>query len=145
MPRSTAVFIDIDQRETVSAVSVTVAARGRDVEPRRDVPAEIAVEFFVVGGFGEHRDGSLRLLHLSPLAAVLSREKSHIDELQLIEGEFWFWLAGIDWRRLVDFCDRNSREKALANQFSEAQVQHPQGVQSASDFYREPQSRLPCV
>src|SRR5229473_4039664 len=82
---------------------------------------------------------------LSPQAAVLSREKSHIDELQLIEGEFWFWLAGIDWRRLVDFCDRNSREKALANQFSEAQVQHPQGVQSASDFYREPQSRLPCV
>src|SRR5882757_9192540 len=69
----------------------------------------------------------------SPASAGLSREKSHIDELQLIAREFGFWFAGIDWRRLVDFRDRNSREKALANEFGEAQVQHPQGIQSPGE------------
>ena len=44
-------------RKLAAAVGMAVAARGRDVEPRRDLPAEIAVEGFVVGGFGEH-DGS---------------------------------------------------------------------------------------
>src|SRR6266436_4597985 len=68
-----------------------------------------------------------------PVTAGLSREKSHIDELQLIEREFRFWLAGIDWRKLVDFRDRNSRKKALANQFSEAQIQHSQGIQSPGE------------
>src|SRR5260221_3620885 len=33
---------------------MTVAAGGRDIEPRRDIPAEAAIEAFVVGGFGEH-------------------------------------------------------------------------------------------
>src|SRR5258708_38413147 len=63
-------------------------------------------------------------------AAGLSREKSRIDELQLIEGEFGFRLARIDWWRGVDFCDRASREEALANELSEAQVQHSQGIQA---------------
>jgi hypothetical protein len=33
---------------------MAVAAGGRDVESIGDMPAEIAVEFCVVGGFGEH-------------------------------------------------------------------------------------------
>src|SRR5258708_39923256 len=63
-------------------------------------------------------------------AAGLSREKSHIDELQLIEGEFGFRFARIDWWRGVDFRDRFSHEQALANELSEAQVQHSQGIQA---------------
>src|SRR6266478_3969697 len=63
-------------------------------------------------------------------AAGLSREKSHIDELQLIEGEFGFRFARIDWWRGVDFRDRFSHEQALANELSEAQVQHSQGIQT---------------
>ena len=51
-----AVLVDIDQRQPAGAVGMAVAARGRDVEARRDVPAEIAVEFVVGGGFGEHAD-----------------------------------------------------------------------------------------
>src|SRR6266446_2763371 len=77
---------------------------------------------------GAHARGGGR--HPYPARAGLSREKSHIDELQLIEREFRFWLAGIDWRRLVDFRHRNSRKKALANELSEAQVQHSQGIQT---------------
>ena len=53
-PRRGAVLVDIDQREAARAVGIAVAARGRDVESRRDVPAEIAVELVVGGGFGEH-------------------------------------------------------------------------------------------
>ena len=52
--RRAAVLVDIDQRQPAGAVGMAVAARGRDVEARRDVPAEVAVEFGVVGGFGEH-------------------------------------------------------------------------------------------
>src|SRR5216683_5227105 len=33
---------------------MAIAAGGRDVEARRDVPAEVAGEGCVVGGFGEH-------------------------------------------------------------------------------------------
>src|SRR6266852_50735 len=65
-----------------------------------------------------------------PRLAGLSREKSHIDELQLIEGEFGFRFARIDWWRGVDFRDRFSHEQALANELSEAQVQHSQGIQT---------------
>ena len=46
--RGAAILVDIDQRQPAAAVGMAVAARGRDVEPRRDVPAEIAVEGFVV-------------------------------------------------------------------------------------------------
>src|SRR5713226_9157044 len=57
-------------------------------------------------------------------------KKSHIGEPQLIGREFGSWFARIDWWRLVDFCDRTSREEALADEFGEAQVQHPQGIQT---------------
>src|SRR5258707_312044 len=54
MPRRAAVLVDIDQRQPVGAIGVAVAARGRDVEPHWDIPAEAAVEVVVIGGFGEH-------------------------------------------------------------------------------------------
>src|SRR5260370_30960 len=65
-----------------------------------------------------------------PCGAGLSREKSPIVAPQLIERELGFWLAGIDWWRGVDFRDRFSHEQALANEFGEAQLQHPQGIQT---------------
>src|SRR6202022_3044933 len=37
---------------------MAIAAGGSDIEPRRDVPAEAAVELVVVGGFGEHERSS---------------------------------------------------------------------------------------
>ena len=52
--RGTAILIDIDQRETAAAVGMTVAARGRHVEARRDIPAEIAAELVVGSGLLEH-------------------------------------------------------------------------------------------
>ena len=58
-----AVLVDIDQRQPSAAVGMAVAAHGGDVEPRRDVPAEVAVEGFVVGGFGEH-ERRFRILHI---------------------------------------------------------------------------------
>ena len=61
-----AVLIDIDQRQTAGAIGMAVAARGRDVEPRRDVPAEVAVEFVVVGGFGEHGHSVSSLTFVMP-------------------------------------------------------------------------------
>src|SRR5260370_2438443 len=63
-------------------------------------------------------------------SAALSGENSCISEPQLIEREAGFWLARINWRRLVDFCDRTSHEEALANELGEAQVQHSQGIQT---------------
>ena len=64
-----AVLIDKDQRRLACAVGMAVAAGGGNVEPRRDVPAEVAVEFGVVAGFGEH---FVRLNHrragINPLA-----------------------------------------------------------------------------
>src|SRR5258707_14009443 len=47
-------LVEIDQREFARAVGMTVAAGGRDIEARRDIPAEVAVELVVTGGFGEH-------------------------------------------------------------------------------------------
>src|SRR5882757_9679051 len=44
--------------------------------------------------------------------------------------EFGFRFARIDWWRAVDFRDRFSHEQALANELSEAQVQHSQGIQT---------------
>src|SRR5216683_3093551 len=76
-------------------------------------------------------------LLLSPLAAGLSREKSHIVEPQLIERELGFWLAGIDWWRGVDFRDGFSHEQALANEFGEAQVQHFQGIQAPREAQQQ--------
>ena len=61
-PRRRAVLVDIDQREAAGAVGVAVAAHGGEVEPSRNVPAEIAVEGVVVGGFGEH-GGGFRIFH----------------------------------------------------------------------------------
>src|SRR5262245_50616905 len=52
--RRGAVLIDVDQRKPARTISVTVAAGGREIEARRDVPAEIAGELVVGGGFGEH-------------------------------------------------------------------------------------------
>ena len=52
--RGAAILVDIDQRQTAAAVGMAVAAGGRHVEARRDVPAEIAVEFVVGRSFGEH-------------------------------------------------------------------------------------------
>src|SRR5439155_16538320 len=69
----------------------------------------------------------------SPQAAGLSREKSHIDELQLIGREVGFRFARIDWRWGVDFRDGFSHEQALANQFGEAQIQHPQRIQTSRE------------
>src|ERR1700738_2532740 len=68
---------------------------------------------------------------LAPLAAGLSREKSHIVEAQLIGREFGFWFARIDWWRGVDFRDRFSHEQALVNMLREAQVQHFPGIEAA--------------
>ena len=45
--RGRAVLVDIDQRQPLGAIRVTVAARGRHVEARRDIPAEVAVELVV--------------------------------------------------------------------------------------------------
>src|SRR6266404_9651781 len=56
--------------------------------------------------------------------------KSRIGEPQLIGRELGFYLARMDWRRGVDFRDRFSHEQALANEFGEAEVRHPQGVQT---------------
>ena len=53
-PLRRAVLVDIDQCEAAGAVGIAVAAGLRDVEPRRDVPAKIAIEFFVRVGLGEH-------------------------------------------------------------------------------------------
>ena len=52
--RDRAILVDIDQRQPASTVRIAVAARGRHVEAIGNVPAEIAVEFVVGGGFGEH-------------------------------------------------------------------------------------------
>ncbi len=52
--RGRTVLIDIDQRQPAGAVRMTIAARGRHVETRGDVPAEVAIELVVGGGFGEH-------------------------------------------------------------------------------------------
>ena len=52
--RGAAVFIDIDQRQPRAAIGVAVAARGCDIEARRNLPAEAAIEVVVIGGFGEH-------------------------------------------------------------------------------------------
>jgi hypothetical protein len=49
-----AVFIDIDQREPAASVGMAIAAGGRKVKAIRNIPAKVAVEFCVVGGFGEH-------------------------------------------------------------------------------------------
>jgi hypothetical protein len=49
-----ALLVDIDQRQPARAVGMAIAAGGRDVEPRRHVPAEVAIEFCVVGGLDEH-------------------------------------------------------------------------------------------
>jgi hypothetical protein len=56
--RDGAALVDIDQRQAAGAVGMAVAARGRHVEARGDVPAKIAVEFVVGCGFGEHRPWS---------------------------------------------------------------------------------------
>src|SRR5258708_29580648 len=72
---------------------------------------------------------AVRRCHLSPRAQHCPG-KSRIGEPQLIEREFRLWLARIDWWRGVDFGDRFSHEQALANEFSESQVRHPQGVQT---------------
>src|ERR1700694_882405 len=58
------------------------------------------------------------------------RGKSCIVEPQLIGREVGFWLAWIHWWRGVDFRDRFSHEQALADEFGEAKVRHPQGVQT---------------
>src|SRR5690349_18756985 len=79
------------------------------------------------------RRGALPL----PLAAGLSREKSRIDELQLIGRDFGFRLARVDWRRGVDFRDRFSHEQALANELSEAQVQYSQGIQALHEAQQQ--------
>src|ERR1035437_9719850 len=65
-----------------------------------------------------------------PSSAGLSREKSHIVEPQLIGREAGVWFARIDWWRGVDFRDRFSHEQAFANELSEAQVQHSQGIET---------------
>jgi hypothetical protein len=61
------------------------------------------------------------------------RGKSCIFEPQLINREFGFGLARMNWRRLVDFCDRTSHEQSLADEFGEAQIRHFQGVQVLSE------------
>ena len=61
--RRRTVLVDIDQRQPPRTVGMAVAAGGGDIEPRRDVPAEIAVEGVVVGGLGEH---GTRLDHRRP-------------------------------------------------------------------------------
>jgi len=38
-----AILVDIDQRRAATAIGMTVAACGGHVEPRRDVPAEVAI------------------------------------------------------------------------------------------------------
>src|SRR6202163_2942485 len=78
----------------------------------------------------ETSGGNNRSALALPLAAGLSREKSHIVEPQLIGRELGLWFARIDWWRGVDFGDGFSHEQALANQFGEAQIQHPQGIQT---------------
>src|ERR1700681_3293591 len=62
--------------------------------------------------------------------AGLSREKSRIGEPQLIGREVGLWFAWIDRWWGVDFRDRFSHEQALANEFGEAQLQHPYGIQT---------------
>src|SRR4029077_14008447 len=52
--RGNTILVDIDQRWPIRAVGVTVAAGGRDVEACRNVPAEIADELVVTGGFRKH-------------------------------------------------------------------------------------------
>src|SRR5713226_1734826 len=74
---------------------------------------------------------------LSPQAAGLSREKSHIVEPQLIGREFGLWFARIDGWRGVDFRDGFSHEQALANEFGEAQVQHFQGIQAPREAQQQ--------
>src|SRR3977135_3017069 len=58
------------------------------------------------------------------------RGKLRIFEPQLIDREFGFGLARIDWRRLVDFCDRTSHEQSLADEFCKAQIENFQGIQT---------------
>ncbi len=55
--RGGAVLVDIDQRQPARSVRVPIAARVRHVEASRNVPAEIAVEIVIGGGFGEHGAG----------------------------------------------------------------------------------------
>src|SRR6185437_10378823 len=69
----------------------------------------------------------------SPASAGLSGEDLGIFERQLIDGELGVWLAWVDWRRLADPSDRRSGEQTLPDELGEAQVQHPQGVQTARD------------
>src|SRR3954452_4718105 len=65
-----------------------------------------------------------------PASGRAVRGKLRIFEPQLIDREFRSGLARIDWRRLVDFCDRTSHEQSLTDEFREAQIQHFQGIQT---------------
>src|SRR5258705_13084258 len=65
-----------------------------------------------------------------PRARRAVRGKLRIFEPQLIDREFGFGLARIDWRRLVDFCDRTSHEQSLADEFCKAQIENFQGIQT---------------
>src|SRR5882724_10009699 len=66
----------------------------------------------------------------SPASGRAVRGKLRIFEPQLIDREFGFGLARIDWRRLVDFCDRTSHEQSLADEFCKAQIENFQGIQT---------------
>jgi hypothetical protein len=52
-PPRAAVLIDINQRELAGAIGMAIARNRGDVELRRNVPAEVAIELVVVVGFGE--------------------------------------------------------------------------------------------
>src|SRR5580700_6352077 len=81
-------------------------------------------------GLSHMKTSDCRRLIPPPCGAGLSREKSHIVEPQLIGRELGFWFARIDCWRRVDFLDRFPHEQSLANELSEAQVQHFQGVET---------------
>ncbi len=79
-----AVRVEIDQRQFSRAIGMAVAGGGRDVEARRHLPAEIAIEFVVVGGLGEHGraffftsprslPGEVKKFNVYPVSAAFTR------------------------------------------------------------------------
>ena len=59
---------------------MAVAARGRDVEARGNIPAEIAVEGVVIGGFGEHGRLYIHVVPAVPAIHVSLRSMTWISQ-----------------------------------------------------------------
>src|SRR5580658_1476744 len=73
----------------------------------------------------------------SPATRRAVRGKSYIAQHHLVGGESWHWLARVNRRWLVDLCDGLSHEKAVSDEFREAQGGHFHPVDARCDTKEE--------